>query len=70
MSSIQHQMFFPFAEVEDDFGHYYTTRTGKSTPNLDQALRVLHRVARGEIRDEHNRIVAIKSPNLGVRIVQ
>lgn len=62
--------YYPFVEVLDDYGHHYTTRYGRSTHNIDQALRTLRRCKHGEIRDEHNVIVAIKDPACGLRILQ
>lgn len=64
----QHQTFYPFAEVQDDYGNHYTRRMGRATRNFDQALRTLRRVDHGEIRDEHNTLVAIKDPTHGVRL--
>lgn len=62
-------MFFPFVEAPDDWGHVSVTRIGKATTNFDQALRTLRRLKRGEIRDEQNRIVALKDPKYGTRLL-
>lgn len=62
-------MFFPFVEAPDDYGQVFVTRVGKATTNLDQALRTLRRLKRGEIRNEHNELVALKDPAHGTRLL-
>jgi hypothetical protein len=62
-------MFFPFVEAPDEWGHVFVTRIGKATTNIDQALRTLRRLKRGEIRNEHNEIVALKDPKYGTRLL-
>ena len=55
-------MFYAYQQVQDEFGRPLTIRVGRPTANPETAKRQLTRLAKqspAEIRDEHNRLVAI-----------
>lgn len=59
-------MFYAYQQVRDEFGQPITIRVGRPTSNPDTAKRLLARLAKtsqAEIRDEHNRLVAIAVNN-------
>lgn len=55
-------MFYAYQQVRDEFGQPITIRVGRPTANPETARRILTRLAKQaptELRDEHNRLVAI-----------
>lgn len=59
-------MFYAYQQVRDEFGQPITIRVGRPTANLETTKRLLTKLAKqnqAEIRDEHNRLVAIAVNN-------
>ena len=53
-------MFYTFQSLTDEFGNDLILRVGRATKDSRTAKRQLDRLNRGEIRDEFNRLLAIK----------
>ena len=54
-------MFYAFKQITDEFGHEFVIRYGKATNDIKTIQRQLQRIQQGEVRDDHNRILAVKS---------
>ena len=53
-------MFYAFKQITDEFGNELTIRYGRATSDIKTVTKQLQRIQQGEIRDDHNRILAVK----------